>query len=62
MTDFDAECDEAEEQSNQLLMPEKVNLHEAGLRRSQRVRDKNAKQAKAHVAQSLEACSPHLLW
>ncbi|KAL7496856.1 hypothetical protein ACHAWT_005049 [Skeletonema menzelii] len=49
MTDFDAASDTDEDQQNKLLMPVRVNLHEAGLRRSKRIQENNAKQAKAHV-------------
>ena len=50
MTDFDACSDVDDEQQNQLLVPKRAHLHEeAGLRRSKRIQEKNAKHAKAHV-------------
>eukprot|EP00984_Skeletonema_dohrnii_P038984 scaffold42830_cov222-Skeletonema_dohrnii-CCMP3373.AAC.2 len=48
MTDFDAASDVDEEHQNELLMPEKVNLHEAVFA-APNIQELNAKQAKAHV-------------
>ena len=50
MTDFEAANDGSDDdEQNSLLMPKRVNLHEAGLRRSARIQEKQSKQAKAHV-------------
>ena len=55
--EFGSPVDTAAHARNQLTMPQSVNLHEAGLRRSPRIKDLEAKKStqKAHVTWATKA-------